>query len=782
MLQKFTIVERIALILIIPLAAMGFLVAQSLFTEREILIRIEKGAAFVDFASVMSETVHAMQRERGASSSFIAAADPSALRVNLIRFREETDKTIQALQASIRTLRQEKVNGALAAKLEDVESVVSGLPQTRQSVDARSIKPVEVIRFYTGAISQLISSVSVLVAYFDGSNVSTEVASLRAMMLVKENSGLERGTGATLLAAEKLDPELYDRMQGFGGRQNAYILDFREYAAKEPLSRFMELEKGPLFAAVAENRQNITRAIRAGAPFGMTSNVWWDSTTARIDAFKELEHVIVSAIRNHVNALIAKIRSEMRIMIIYEIGLMIGVALLAWIIARSLSRPLQQAARELDAITGGDLSIGERPRMPRRSEIGRILNAVSAFAHVMREQEQLKRESGEISKREETNRRAVLLEMATQVEGATVSGLDAISICADELRNKSAQMRDALDSANLSSRNATAKAEDSRTLNEQADTLAHQMSEAIAEIASQVERGNSLTRDAVDRARRSQVTIDTLSRSAGEIRSILEVVSQIASQTNLLALNATIEAARAGEAGRGFAVVAGEVKALADQTARFTDQIASKVNDIQAATASSVTSIQEIGQSVDDLSHMVTAVSAAIEEQSVAARGVSDAMTHAKAAVSGVTSASDQIAKMIGQIHADAQDVMQIADKIVEAPRGLKEDIPRIIKDATEKADRRHQARQKTDATVQATFRGTASNLRVSDASVRGMRLHGQCAGKEGDKGKITIAGGSAHSVEIVWQEAGQIGITLTESELSSAELKMLNARMAEAA
>jgi methyl-accepting chemotaxis protein len=782
MLQKLKIAERIALILFIPLIGMVILVGKNLMEEQAYLTRIKKGAAFVDFSRNISDTVHVIQRERGASLSVLSAADPKPFLANLDRYRVETDKALTEMNTTIVTLRAANVNGDMVRKLVEVEKATQSLPQIRKSVDARSIKASEVIKLYSSTVSELIGSVSLLVAYFDGSDVSANVASLRAAMLMKEYSGLERGTGAALIASGKLDAELYDRMQGFVGRQSAYMLDFKEYAAKEPLENFENLSKGPLFNSVSDLRQAITNFMRAQTPVAIEPSQWWNATTSRIDSLKEFEQAIVRDIDNHIDHLIKSTQSQMRMIVVLELGMLVLISILAWIIARSLSKPLQKAAQELDAITQGDLTVGNRPKMPTRSEVGRILNAVSTFAKVMREQEDLKREASEMEKRQDSLRRTVLMDMATQVEGATIKGLDLIVLCADDLRAKSSQMRDALDSAGLSSQNAASKAADSSALNEQADSLAHQMSEAIAEIAKQVERGNSLTQVAVERAKRSQTSIDTLSRSAGEIRSILEVVSQIASQTNLLALNATIEAARAGEAGRGFAVVAGEVKALADQTARFTDQIASKVNDIQTATASSVSSIQDIGHSIDDLSQMVTAVSAAIEEQSVAAQGVSEAMTFARGAVGEVTASANQIAKMVEQIQNDANEVMNIADRIVEAPRGLRDDIPLIIKDATEKADRRHQKRGFANATVKASFGDEKFTTRVSDASAFGLRLDGVSGLKTGTNGEIEVPTGRSYKAIIVWVENDQAGIKILGESLSQSDLNSLNIKMAEAA
>ncbi len=234
----------------------------------------------------------------------------------------------------------------------------------------------------------------------------------------------------------------------------------------------------------------------------------------------------------------------------------------------------------------------------------------------------------------------------------TVTGLaKSVSESSAEMRSAAAMMED----------NATGTSSQSQTV----AAAAEQLAASINEITSQVTRATDVAGSAVEETRRSNTMIDGLSKSADRIGDVINLITDIAAQTNLLALNATIEAARAGESGRGFAVVANEVKALAEQTTKATDEIATQIEAMQQATQEAVTLIGGIGSTIDEVSNAALVISGAVEEQSAATQEVTTNIT-------GVTQRS-------GETGASAKQVLGEAEKLSELSEGLLDEVQKCL-------------------------------------------------------------------------------------------------------
>jgi methyl-accepting chemotaxis protein len=209
------------------------------------------------------------------------------------------------------------------------------------------------------------------------------------------------------------------------------------------------------------------------------------------------------------------------------------------------------------------------------------------------------------------------------------------------------------------------------------------MSASIREIAGQVAKSSEVANTAAGEASRTEADVKALSEAATKIGEVVDLINNIAGQTNLLALNATIEAARAGEAGRGFAVVASEVKQLAAQTARATEEIGSKINEIQSATNRTVGSIDKIVGTVAQIQQISTVIASAIEEQGaatgeissntqLAARGTEDVTNNINGvgrAAEMTGSASTQLMGLAGNLNTQAADLQKEVTEFVKQLR-----------------------------------------------------------------------------------------------------------------
>ena len=188
-----------------------------------------------------------------------------------------------------------------------------------------------------------------------------------------------------------------------------------------------------------------------------------------------------------------------------------------------------------------------------------------------------------------------------------------------------------------------------------------QLAASIKEISEHLSRAGAVSGDAVARAQNASRHIESLTRSADQITSVVKLISDIAAQTNLLALNATIEAARAGEAGKGFAVVAGEVKALATQSAKATDDITQQISAVQQSTKDAAEAIAAIAQVIGEVNEISVSISGTVEEQASVTETISSSMSGANDAVSSITRSFEEIARSIEDIQASTDTVKSVS-------------------------------------------------------------------------------------------------------------------------
>ncbi|MCE7999934.1 MAG: histidine kinase [Rhodobiaceae bacterium] len=193
-----------------------------------------------------------------------------------------------------------------------------------------------------------------------------------------------------------------------------------------------------------------------------------------------------------------------------------------------------------------------------------------------------------------------------------------------------------------------------------------QLEATVTEISRQVHQSSDIARDAVSEAKRSNASINELSESAQKIGQVVTLIQDIASQTNLLALNATIEAARAGEAGKGFAVVASEVKALANQTAKATEDISTQISEIQNSMGESVDSIQSVTATIEKMGEITESVAAAVEEQGASTKEVNQNIQGVMQAAQETSSVADQVRQASNELSEQSEKMTGYVDTFLK--------------------------------------------------------------------------------------------------------------------
>jgi methyl-accepting chemotaxis protein len=371
----------------------------------------------------------------------------------------------------------------------------------------------------------------------------------------------------------------------------------------------------------------------------------------------------------------------------------IGVAL---VLAIGLSQPLTRITRMMGILSAGDTSV-EVPGVGRRDEIGQIAAAVQVFKDSMLESERLRAEQEVQRAAADQAKSEALLSMAEAIESEISSALVQANGRTAAIGEMANDMGEAASRTDVAARDAADAAERALVTAQTVASAAEQLSGSIREIGSQVTHSTEVSGRAVAASGEARATIETLNTQVGRIGSVAEMINDIASKTNLLALNATIEAARAGDAGKGFAVVAGEVKQLAAQTARSTEEITRHIAEVRLATNASVGAVGRIEQTIGEMHAIGSSIAAAVEEQGAAtaeiARNVAETASAAHAMTDRTTEFSTQ-AKATGRQAADLRDHTATLDGAIEE---LRHTVTRVVRNSSREVDRRRSARYQVD-------------------------------------------------------------------------------------
>jgi methyl-accepting chemotaxis protein len=224
-----------------------------------------------------------------------------------------------------------------------------------------------------------------------------------------------------------------------------------------------------------------------------------------------------------------------------------------------------------------------------------------------------------------------------------------------------------------------------------AETVAHateQLTNSTREISGQVSNAAAATSVAVGRSDHARATIALMVEAVGRIGSVSTMISEVASQTNLLALNATIEAARAGEAGKGFAVVANEVKSLASQTARSTDQIDRLVSEIRRVTDDAVHSMDEVGETIRSIDRIAGSIAAAVEAQNTATNEIARNVVETANSAREVSNRIAEVSSEASRTGTHATEVHETAAEVLQAVSSLRQAIVHVVRHSTDGVDR----------------------------------------------------------------------------------------------
>ncbi|MGC2856112.1 methyl-accepting chemotaxis protein [Novispirillum sp. DQ9] len=375
---------------------------------------------------------------------------------------------------------------------------------------------------------------------------------------------------------------------------------------------------------------------------------------------------------------LAPVRATRTILAIAGLVILAVVAAGGFLFARSITRPLARMTVAMNTLAAGDLGV-DIPAQDHTDELGDMAKAMEIFKENALEVERMKQREEENKRLAEEKRRQDMLALADGFEASVREVVQGLSSAATEMNSQAASLSAVADQAE---RQATAVAAATEQASANVQTVAagtEELSASIAEISRQVATASEVAQITAEKADEASRMVRGLAQASQRIGEVVTLITDIASQTNLLALNATIEAARAGEAGKGFAVVANEVKNLASQTAKATDEIGHQIGAVQTATDNAVAAIEEIVQAVGQMNEVSGSIASAVEQQNAATQEIANNTQQAAAGTQDVSNNIQGVTQAATETGSAASQVLEASGELSRQSERLREEVASFI-------------------------------------------------------------------------------------------------------
>jgi methyl-accepting chemotaxis protein len=437
-------------------------------------------------------------------------------------------------------------------------------------------------------------------------------------------------------------------------------------ALKERINSFATIAAE--LAAAAKDYGDTDTKVQQARKLSDEMNALVEKATAAATQSAEARKIDAASLTAHMSAIDLGIG-------LFVIAMLGGAAVFG---AISIGRPIRRIGEVLIQLADGNKNI-DVPYTVRGDEIGDNARAAEAFKEKLVRIDLMEVKQKQEERHVAEQRKAEMQKLAHEFQAAIGAIVDTVSSASTELEAAAGTLTQTAETTeHLSTTVAAASEKASANVNSVA-AASEELASSVNEIARRVQESSKIASEAVKQAEKTNARITELSQAGGRIGDVIKLITGIAEQTNLLALNATIEAARAGDAGKGFAVVAHEVKALAGQTAKATDEISAQIADMQAATADSVSAIKEIGGTIAHISEIASAIAAAVEEQGATTQEISRNVQQAARGSAEVAANVTNVNRGASETGSASSQVLRSAQSLSGESNRLKLEVDRFL-------------------------------------------------------------------------------------------------------
>lgn len=618
------------------------------------------------FSNSISNLVHELQKERGASAGFLSSGGEK-FGSKLAGQKNSTDDKLRTFSDSLKTFDLSQYDAELSKKMNMASSNLSELQEQRSNIYNLQSTTKEAVAYYSNTNAALLNIIGYMTHLTSDATLTTEISAYYNFLQSKERAGKERAILSGVFSRGSFSPSFYNLFIQLVTEQNTYTAVFETLTSSAQRSFFNDTVRGPAIEEVERMRQvALDVNLDTSKSFGINPLSWFDNITKKINLLKKVEDHLSSSIQNQAQELAAKQKTTIVISIVIFSVVLLCCVVLAYFISTLVINGVKQATTVALELAEGEGDLTKRINLQTKDEVGMLGQAVDRMLSNL------------------SSMIADIKDISSSLDRSNIDLADASEKMRDETENVSGkastvsaaaeEMSANMQTVSLAVEEATQNVTNVATATEEVATISE-------EIAQSTEHASTITSKAVKQAATSSKRVNELGVAADEIGKVTEAITEISEQTNLLALNATIEAARAGEAGKGFAVVANEIKDLAKQTAEATFEIKTRIEKIQESTKGTVVEIEEISSVINEIDKIVTSITNSVEIQTNTTSAISTNINQTSQGIQEVTENVSQASTVSSEVARDIADVDYSSSQMLDSTKnvqGTADDLNRL--------------------------------------------------------------------------------------------------------